>query len=447
MSQMNPKDSRVLDIGNRIWAIAFHPDGQHLLSGSGDGLRRYRIADGEEVKRQTGKEAYSISLSRDGKWAVVGTMGNGVSVWDAELLEKVVGVEEGKSVWGVDVSGDSTRFATGTGGNDNKANIWSIPTGERLAGPLEFDAWVTGIRFSPNDEQIAISTGVGPIEVFDSHTLDKLIRIETKTPNNLVLTPLAWSDDGRKIIAACTTNRIKVFDVSTGTQLIECQVHDDKHQQSIALACNSQLIAAYAGGSTSLWDTSTLSRIGPTFEGDNAILPIGLSLDSSYLAIGRTDGKITLCSLDSALKDFHDTASKGTHEDEHPSTSDDKNKPPNSSPPSSHTTHSRPRTTEGDIDLLEVEIPTSTPAPPQAGFDYDEPPSPASSVHSGCRPSASAQGISSHVARIVRYAGDIPSGGASRATTRRRWLVQGLSRPYKLVQGNSEESKKRERPS
>lgn len=60
-------------------------------------------------------DLFAISVSRDQKWVVCGTM-KGASVWDTELSEKVAEVEGTSSVCSVDVAPDCTRFATGLTG-------------------------------------------------------------------------------------------------------------------------------------------------------------------------------------------------------------------------------------------------------------------------------------------------------------------------------------------
>lgn len=92
------------------------------------------------------------------KWIVCGTA-NGASVWDGELHQKAIEVEVGNEVDTVDVSTDSTSFATGT--NKGHASVWSITTGgQRLVGPLRHaDAFpITGVRFSASGEHFATAS-------------------------------------------------------------------------------------------------------------------------------------------------------------------------------------------------------------------------------------------------------------------------------------------------
>lgn len=71
-------------------------------------------ANGDPVTRHCCVERSQVSSM----WA---------NVWDAELREMVVEVEGTDEVGTVDVSTDSTRFATGS--DENTASIWSITSG------------------------------------------------------------------------------------------------------------------------------------------------------------------------------------------------------------------------------------------------------------------------------------------------------------------------------
>ena len=226
-------------------------------------------------------------------------------MWDAEMRNKVIDVESTKRVSSVDVSPDSTTFATGSG---KAASIWSLTTGKRLVGPVKYDVSVTAVRFSPSGARIAIASYGGSIRILESRSGDKLITIETATPSVWPSTPLAWSNDGLQIFAASRDNKIKSFDVSTGSQLAESQtlvVNPVDYVKSTVLAANGKFIATFANRTISFLDISTLTRIGPLIEDGSQIYSIAISPDSGYLATGRRDGKITIRDLGGILPDVY----------------------------------------------------------------------------------------------------------------------------------------------
>ena len=250
----------------------------------------------------------AISVSRDGKWIVCGTT-EGTSVWDAEVQRKVFMVdvehdveETAPSVWAVDVSPESTRFATGT--NGRKASIWSIVTGERLVGPFEHDRDVMGIKFSPDGRHIATAYG-DSIHIFNSYNGDQLITIKNQLPVShwAGMTPTVWHLDSR-LFATSEDGKIKSFDTSTGSQLAECQVHshDSWDPMSIALPDNNSFIACSAGHSVSFWDTSTHTQLGSLLEDDDQIRCMALSPDGTHLATGEYNNRtITIWNLSDIL--------------------------------------------------------------------------------------------------------------------------------------------------
>ena len=273
------------------------------MGGGDGGIRQWRLADGHEVGRQTGMGVNAVCVSRDQKWIVCGTT-KGASVWDGEMTERVIDVEDETEVWGVDVSPDSTRLATGT---YKYASIWSLASGERLVGPLEHDDYVTGLRFSPSGEHIATAYWSGQATcIFDSNTGDKLVTIKVDSPSWLG-TPLAWSTDAQRIYAACHDNKIKSLDIATRSLFAESQILLDGGGTipSIALAPNGKFIVTFARHSILLLDTSTLTRIDRVIEDSEEIRSVSISPDNRYLATGRHDGKIVIHDLSKILPDLY----------------------------------------------------------------------------------------------------------------------------------------------
>ena len=286
-----------------VWAVAFHPDGKHFFDGTTKGIRRWRVADGQELGKQTGMDTCAISVSKDEKWVVCGTW-NEASVWDAELREKVVEVESGKFVLAVDVAPDCIKFATGT--YQKQVAIWNITTGEKLLGPLEHGGLVISVKFSPDGGRLATAClRDSPIRIFDAHNGDHLISIQNAIPSESYL-PIVWSTHGQQLFAVSEDYRIKSFDSPTGSPLIEWQIHENSNgAMSIALSSNGKFIASSAGRFVSFWDASTHTRLGIVEQTHN-IYSIALSPDGCRLATGsRGSGSSTIWDLRGILPDSY----------------------------------------------------------------------------------------------------------------------------------------------
>ena len=294
----------VVESDSVVYTVAFHPDGMHFFGGTENGIRRWRVADGQEVGKQTGMDMNAISVSRDGKWVVCGTT-KGTSVWDAELERKVVEVEDTTFVGAVDVSPESTRFATGAGSSDGRASIWSITTGERLVGPLEHDRDVKGVKFSPDGKHIA-TVCPDSIHVFNSYNGDQLITIDNPMLDLYAITPIVWPSDGQ-LFATSGGGKIKSFDTSTGSQLAEWEARS-WGVESIAMSANNRFIASLAGFSVSFWDTSTHTQLGSPLpvEDVDRTHSIALSPDGARLATGGYNNKtITIWNLSDILPESY----------------------------------------------------------------------------------------------------------------------------------------------
>ncbi|KAG9309108.1 WD40-repeat-containing domain protein [Chiua virens] len=341
-----------------VYTVAFSTDGRQLFSGDGHAVLRFNIADGREVAKQTEPTTTAIAMSRDGKWVVCGTT-RGASVWDVELHEKVVDVGDGMDVRAVDVSPDSTRFATGTW--QKSASVWDIATGERLIGPIKFNRVVESVRFSPSGDRLAACEVEGPITISDSLTGQQLLNIDTITSGGFPSTRLAWTSDGKRLFHTCEDRKIKSYHASTGSLLAESQALDDTNLESIALISNERFIAATTRGkSISFLDASTLSRISPVIKHDEIIYSIASSPNGIYLAVGRDDGKISIHNLTTILPGLAVKSSTGEaeqHGEQHPTSDSDENPPHNSRPvreSSNDEDEEGPQSGDDDMDLLEV---------------------------------------------------------------------------------------------
>ena len=297
-----------------IRSVVFAEDGKQVLSGGDEGvIRRWRVDDGQEVGepiRVKGAGVFAAAVSPDGKWLVCGLKrhSSNVKVWNAHTHEEVLDIKgHTNSVFGVDISPDSTRLATGS--YDETACIWNLTTGERLVGPLQHENWAVAVRFSPNGDRLATATAAEnhedektakSIRIYDSNTGQQLVQFDVPFMNGQNMTSLAWTSGGRQLFAA-SYSQVEHFDTSSGSLLKKWLVPGGGWVGSVALPRNQKFVVVVAFKSLSFWDTSTYQQIGTVVEHTSAVWWIALSPDDGQIATGEENGKVTLRNLHDIL--------------------------------------------------------------------------------------------------------------------------------------------------
>jgi WD40 repeat protein len=265
-------------------AIAYFPDGQKMLSGSGDKTTRlWDLHAGTEIEeaRVVGEQEVDVvAVSSDGRWVVTaGVLGGVHKVKANEVKTGSVKIFEDHSlgIACIDISMDSKLLASGS--LDGTARIWSLETGELVASPFHsvaFPGPVATVRFSHDSRKLAIMSQ-SYLEVWDIQA-QKLVNKVGKRGDPLLLpVPVFWTTKDRTIVAAF------------------CFTDDD--------------------GPATIYefDSSTLETVGTSFEGHaESVSGLALSNDSTLLASASYGRAIKLWAFESRqlLASFDVTAAR-----------------------------------------------------------------------------------------------------------------------------------------
>lgn len=285
-----------IDVGNPVFAVAFSPNGKHLVSSDDKGIQVWRVEDGTRVATMKARSVRCLAVSKDGQWIAARTNWGKLFVWNAETHERVFSYQDYFDVNGVDFSPDATRLVVAS--QNWTASVWDIATCKQVQ-TLRHTSQVIAAKYSHQGDRIATATYNGSVRVYDSNDGRLLVDIPAKvTPWHN--TGLLWFND--HLFVVCDSN-IRQFNASTGSLVSEWPVADGNSSSCIALPKYGEFIAHSTKRTVSFWNTSTHVQLTP-IDHPQDIHSIALSPDDRFLAIGGEQGKITIHRLSYIIVSF-----------------------------------------------------------------------------------------------------------------------------------------------
>ncbi|KAG6375276.1 WD40-repeat-containing domain protein [Boletus reticuloceps] len=275
-----------IDAGSGIRGVTFAANGEHLV-GSGDGVRVWRVEDGERMATMEARGVTVTAVSKDCRYIAAGTAWGEAIVWDTTTHEKVFTHKERSYVIGVDFSSDSSRLVVAS--KNGTAKVWDVATQKRVL-TLDHAGWVVAAKYSPHGGRIATATRKS-IHIWNSDDGRLLV--------NIPVTVIPWYNTGlfwaKEHLWIVSEDKIKQCEASTGSIVSEWPV--SSHETScIAVSKRGEFIAYSTNDTVKFWDTSTHTQLG-LIQHSQDIFSIALSPDNQVLAIGGDGGKITVKNL------------------------------------------------------------------------------------------------------------------------------------------------------
>jgi len=151
---------------------------------------------------------------------------------------------------------------------------------------------VQSVAFSPDGSKIVSGSGDKTIRVWDASTGVEMLP-PLQGHNNRVQS-VAFSPDGSKIVSGSDDKTIRVWDASTGVEMLPpLQGHND-WVKSVAFSPDGSKIVSGSGDKTiRVWDASTGVEMLPPLQGHNdRVWSVAFSSDGSKIVSGSNDKPI-----------------------------------------------------------------------------------------------------------------------------------------------------------
>jgi len=199
-----------------ITALAFSPDGRQVAASGFHEVTLWKTADGTLDRRLAGlaERVYEIAYSPDGRWLATASGDPGqfgaVKLWLAEpggggkpvrdLLETT------DSVFAVTFSPDNKLVAAA--GADRAVRIWEVESGKQVALIEDHADWILDLSFSPDSKRLASASRDKTAKVFDVAKRESLV---TFPGHNATVYSVAYSPDGKTVATGGEDNKIRVW--------------------------------------------------------------------------------------------------------------------------------------------------------------------------------------------------------------------------------------------
>ena len=219
-------------------SVAFSPDGKFALSGSEDKtLRLWDVATGKEIRSFTGHTdcVRSVAFSPDGRLALSGggtpQSDNTMRLWDVATGKELRSFAGHTSnVNSVTFSPDGRFALSGSGkilffggkGNNESLRLWDVATGKEVRRFEGHTSYVNFVAFSP-DGRLALLGGGTPQSDNTMLLWDvaKWKKIRSFAGHKYAVASVAFSPDGHFALSGSFDSTTRLWDVSTGRELVQ----------------------------------------------------------------------------------------------------------------------------------------------------------------------------------------------------------------------------------
>jgi WD40 repeat protein len=200
---------------DRVWSVAFSPDGKHIVSGSWD--RTVKVWDAQTGQQALSLEGHtnavlSVCFSPDGKRLVSGSGDWTLKVWDAQTGQQVLELKGHTGlIWSVAFSADGKRITSGS--SDQTVKVWDAQTGQQVLELNGHTSGVSSVSFSADGKRIGSGSSDQTVKVWDAQTGQQVLELKGHTGE---VRSVAFSLDGRTIASGSDDWTVRLWDAVTG---------------------------------------------------------------------------------------------------------------------------------------------------------------------------------------------------------------------------------------
>lgn len=209
---------KIIEIDTVIYAVAFSPDGTHLISGDADGtLQLWEARTGKPIGtpwKGHASRVTSVAYSPNGTRLISADFYGTLRQWEAQTGKPVGTPWKGHASGGGSVvySPDGTRLISGSA--DGTIQLWDAQTGKPVGTPWKGHAsGVTSVAYSPDRTHLVSCSWNSFCQLWEAQTGKP---VGTPWKGHKDVTSVAYSSDGTHLISGGADGTFQLWEAQTG---------------------------------------------------------------------------------------------------------------------------------------------------------------------------------------------------------------------------------------
>jgi WD40 repeat protein len=339
-------------------SVTFAPDGQRLATFAFDGtVKVWALPTGRVLltlrTEPVDDVMHGLRFSPDGRWLAADARGG--KVWDAATGRERLAFLPGRVVGKMAFSPDSQwvavpnatvkiyEVATGreiaelsnhldfvfasafapdgktlaTAGRDQVVKLWSTKTWREQATIKGHSQSILSAEFAPDGQSLATACLDGAAKVWPLASLlnarpltaDEIGAVQVVRPATVILQPVAFDPDGKRLVAATTTTNalgerrngadLRLWDLATGAQVFKLAAGATALHTAIFSADGREVITGDAQGALKWHDAATGQVLRTQTTEQGALIALAASPEGRWLLAGSLAGGVSVWDLSS----------------------------------------------------------------------------------------------------------------------------------------------------
>ncbi len=284
-----------------ITALEFSPSGSTIAASGYHEITFWKTADGTLESRLTGlaERIYDIAYSPDGKWMATASGDPGV-FGVAKLWRPEPGgckpvrdlVETQDVVFSVAFSPDNKKIATA--GADRTIRIFEVESGKLLSQIEDHADWIFALAWSPDGKRLASASRDKTAKVFDIEKKESLVTFPTHAQP---VYTISFTPDGKGIATGGEDNRIRVWNPDNDGKAIRDMSGFGGTVFKLRYSPDGKSLLACSGDKTVSVLSPTGSQIRKLQGHNDWIYSLAISRDGKTVASGSWDGEVKLWNM------------------------------------------------------------------------------------------------------------------------------------------------------